>query len=758
MPARALALCALAMAGFVHAQNVGFTVEESTPHWEAPARPKPGAPNVVVVLLDDVGFGQASAFGGPIATPTLDRLSRDGVRYNRFHTTALCSPTRAALLTGRNHHAVGFGSVAEMASGFPGYNAVLPASAATVAEVLRTHGYSTAAFGKWHLLPDYETSPAGPFDRWPTGKGFDYFYGFLGGETNQYHPAVYRNTLSVTPPERPDYHFMADMADDASQWLRSQRALAPDRPFFLYFATGGTHSPHQAPQRWIDKYRGRFDAGWDRMREEVFQRQRRLGIVPENARLSPRPEGIPAWESLSGDQQRLYARMMEVFAGYLEYTDSEVGRLLDTLDALKVRDNTLVVYVVGDNGASGEGGIAGSVNSSRLYNGIAENPQRNLAMIDELGGPATSQNYPAGWAWAGNTPFKLVKTVASHLGGTRNGLVVSWPGHIKSTGGVRTQFHHVVDIAPTIFEAAGIAPPAEVAGVKQMPIDGISMAYSFDDAAAPDRRTTQYFEMFGNRAIYQDGWMASAFHGIVPWSLRSPHAFAADRWELYDLNNDFAQARDLAAANPAKLRAMQDRFIVEAANNQVFPLGEASPARMDPTLRPSLMADREHIVFTSRVTRLPEGSAPDLKKYSHRIVLDVVIDKAGEQGVLLAQGGRFGGFSLYLLDGKPHYTYNYLGEEYSTVHSPHALAPGKHQLEVQIDYTGDEATSPARVRLRVGGQADVTGNIPRTMRGRFYLDETFDIGEDTGTPVAGQYRAPFRFAGEINSAALHLQR
>ena len=752
-----LALCLCDGAGAQSAAHVGQTLADSSAHWELPPAPPAGAPNVLIVMLDDVGFGQAQSFGGPIATPTLQRLAESGLRYNTFHTTALCSPSRAALLTGRNHHSVGFGSVAEMASGFPGYSAVLPTSAATLPELLRSHGYSTAAFGKWHLLPDYETSPIGPFDRWPTGKGFEYFYGFLGGETNQWQPALYENTVAITPPTRPGYHFMSDMTDKAILWARTQHSLTPQRPFFMYFAPGATHSPHQAPRAWIDKYRGRFDNGWDQMRIEVFKRQQRLGIVPKNARLTPRPAGLPAWDSLSAAQKKVYARMMEVFAGYLEYADTEVGRLVDALHTLDEKNNTLIFYIVGDNGASGEGGVTGTVNTAYLYNGIPEDAKPETVDLDKLGGPASAENYPAAWAWAGDTPFPLVKTIASHLGGTRNGLVIDWPRGIRAHGEIRSQFHHIIDIAATVYEVAGIAPPTEFAGVRQQPLDGISMAYTFDDARAAGRRHTQYFEMFGNRALYHDGWLASAFHGITPWSLDSKHGYDQDNWELYDLRSDFSQANDLAQKYPAKLREMQALFQREAEKYQIYPLQEASSARLDPTLRPSLMGDRKKIIFTANMTRLPEGSAPNLKLFSHAITVDLNSEHTGNNGVLVAQGGRFGGFSLYLRGGYLYYTYNFLGEHRTTLHSPQPLPPGPVTVAVRVDYQGTGLNSTALVHLDVNQKPVAQGNIPRIIRGRFSLDETFDIGQDSGTAVADLYQAPFALTAAPDRVEITLQ-
>lgn len=737
--------------------KIGFTLSESTPHWSAPVRPRDGAPNVVIILLDDVGFGQAEAFGGLISTPALNRMAERGLRYNTFHTTSLCSPTRAALLTGRNHHAVGFGVVAEMASGFPGYSGILPESAAMLPAILRGAGYSTAAFGKWHLLPDYETSPVGPFDRWPTGRGFDYFYGFLGGETNHWHPVLYENTRRISAPEKPGYHLMSDMTDKAVDWVRTQHSLKPDQPFFLYFATGAVHSPHHAASEWIEKYRGQFDAGWDRMREQVIERQKRMGIIPADTHLTSRPAGLPAWDTLSAAEKELPARMMEAFAGYLEYADTEVGRLIDELDQLGIKDNTLIFYVVGDNGASTEGLISGSLNSAYMLNGVVESPDAASVPLEILGSEATAQNYPAAWAWAGNTPFQWMKTT-THLGGIRNGLVVDWPARIKEPGAIRSQFHHVIDIAPTIYEAAGIALPREFNGVKQQPMDGVSMLYTFNDADARDRRTTQYFEMFGNRAIYHEGWMATVYHGISPWNQGPRGPYDQDVWELYNLRKDFSQANDLAEKEPKMLRALQKKFDKEAVKYNVYPLQEASAERLDQTLRPSLMGDRQEVVFHSNRVNLPEGTAPNLKLYSHQISVDIDLGGDQSQGVLVAQGGRFGGFSLYLLGGRLYYTYNYLGKKQTTVSSPGPIPAGRSQLAVHFDYEPPGSDRAATLRLMIDGEVVARAALPNVIRGRFSLDETFDIGWDTATPVSELYQSPFESTVSIQRVRVSLDR
>jgi arylsulfatase len=745
--------------------------EAAAPHFTPMKTPPKDAPNVLLVLLDDVGFGQASTFGGPIQTPNLDKLARNGLRYNQFHTTALCSPTRAALLTGRNHHSVGAGVVVEFATGYDGYNSVIPNSAATVAEIVRQAGYNTSAFGKWHNTPEWETSAAGPFDRWPTSMGFEYFYGFLGGDTNQWEPALIENR---TPLERPrdkkDYHFTADMADKAIGWIKNQQSIA-NKPFFVYFAPGACHAPHHAPREWIDRYRGKFDQGWDKVRAETFERQKELGVIPASAKLTPRPTVLPAWDSLSADQKRLYARMQEVFAGFLSHTDYEVGRVIDAIDDLGQLDNTLVIYIVGDNGASAEGGLHGSINETRLFSNIAEDLQTNLKMIDELGGPNTYNHYPAGWAHAGCTPFQWVKQIASHFGGTRNPMVISWPKRIKRAGltastangttpadrGIRSQFHHVVDVAPTILEAAGISTPTMVNGVAQMPVDGVSMVYTFDHPEAKSRRTTQYFEMLGNRAIYHDGWVAAAFRGRLPWAfLLPPNTFDDVRWELYNIDKDFSEADDLAQQEPRKLRQLQDLFWAEAARNNVLPLDDRVIGRVDFSVRPGVTVGRTKFTYYPGTVRLPEMSAPAMKNRSYSIMAEAVIPKDGAEGVLLTQGGRFGGHGLFVQNGKLTYVYNLAGADVTTITSTEPLPAG--EVTLRYDFASDKgARGPGGTgRLFINGKLAGEGRIPRTVINRFSLDEGLDVGEDTGTPVCESYKTPFKFTGTLKRVTVEL--
>ncbi len=741
---------------------VGRTYKDSKPHFAPMVTPPKGAPNILLVMLDDVGFGQASTFGGPVQTPNLDKLARNGLRYNQFHTCALCSPTRAALLTGRNHHSVDTGVVVEFATGFDGYDCVLPKSAATVAEILKENGYNTSAFGKWHNTPEWETSTAGPFDRWPTSLGFEYFYGFLGGDTNQWEPALVENTRAIERPrEKKDYHFTSDIADQAIHWIRDQQSVA-GKPFFAYFAPGACHAPHHAPREWIDKYKGQFDQGWDKVREETFQRQKQLGVVPASAKLTPRPDCLPAWDSLSADQKRLYARMQEVYAGFLGHTDHEIGRVIDAIDQLGQLDNTLVIYIVGDNGASGEGGLHGSVNEARLFSAIPEDLKTNLKMIDELGGPKTYNHYPAGWAHAGCTPFQWVKQIASHFGGTRNPMVVSWPQRIPRAGGgtdsgLRSQFHHVIDVAPTILEAAGITPPDVVKGVPQKPIEGVSMVYTFAHPEEKSRRTTQYFEMLGNCAIYHDGWVAAAFRGRLPWSiLLPPNSINDVRWELYDIEKDFSQADDLAQQEPKKLAELQDLFWKEAAKHNVLPLDDRVAFRVDFATRPGVTVGRSKFTYYPGTVRLPEMSAPSLKGRSYRITADVVIPQGGAEGMLLTQGGRFGGHGLFVQNGKLVYVYNLAGAFVTTITSTEPVPPGEGNLCYEFSADSAQRGGGGTGRLFINGKNVGQARLARTVPNRFSLDEGMDVGEDTGTPVCESYATPFKFTGTLKRVTIEL--
>jgi arylsulfatase A-like enzyme len=710
------------------------------------------APNVVVVLIDDFGFGQASAFGGPIHMPTLERMAATGLRYNRFHTTSLCSPTRTALLTGRNHHVNNAGAIMELATGFPGNTGVRPNSVAPLAEILRLNGYSTAAFGKYHETAPWEVSVSGPFDRWPTHSGFDKFYGFIGGETNQWAPAIYDGVTRVEPPHDPNYHFTVDMTNQAIAWAQFQHALTPDKPFYMYFATGATHAPHHVPKEWIAKYKGQFDQGWDKLREETFERQLKMGIIPPGTKLTPRPAEIPAWDSLTADQKRLCARQMETFAGFAEHTDHEVGRLVDALEETGELDNTLFFYIAGDNGASAEGGPDGSYNEMLALNGIVSDVSSQLKHIDEWGGPMTFPHYAVGWAHAGDTPFQWTKQVASHFGGTRNPLVIRWPARIKNAHGeVRSQFAHVIDVAPTVLEAAGLPEPIMVDGAKQHPMDGISMVYTFDDPRAKDRHTTQYFEMFGNRAIYKDGWVAATRHSI-PWIMTKLPPFDQDKWELYHVDEDFSEANDLAGQNPAKLKELQAVFDQEAIKNHVYPLDDRRVERFNAELagRPDLIGDRRSLTLHEGMTGISENAFINVKGQSHSVTAELDIPAGGANGVIIAQAGRFGGWSLYMKGGRAHEVYNYGGLERYTVSSPAPLAPGRHTVRYEFVYDGGAPGSGGLSRLSVDGVKVGETRVEKTIPYAYSADEGVDVGMDNETPVTEDYKeGNNRFTGAI---------
>ncbi|MHC2797442.1 arylsulfatase A-like enzyme [Mesorhizobium jarvisii] len=745
--------------------KIGRTAKDSVPDFPKGVEAPKGAPNVLLILTDDVGFGASSTFGGPIPTPSFDRLAAEGLRYNDFNTTALCSPSRAALITGRNHHSCATGIVMEMATGYPGYNSLMPKSCATIARVLEGNGYSTAWFGKNHNVPDWQTSQAGPFDLWPTGLGFQYFYGFLGGDTDQWHPALFENTRPVLEPEHGDHNYILDhdLADHTINWMREQKAVAPQKPFFAYYAPGSAHAPHQAPKDWIAKFKGKFDQGWDKQREETLERQKKLGIVPANTKLTPRPSEIPAWDSLSSDQKRLYAHMMEVYAAALAYCDDQVGRVLNAVDDLGERDNTLVIFVQGDNGASAEGSLQGTTNEiSRMLNGVTEDMPYLMSMIDKLGGPETFNHYPVGWAHAMNTPFQWTKQVASHFGGVRNGMVISWPKRIKHKGEVRTQFTHLIDVMPTILEAAGIQLPDEIDGAKQKPIEGTSMVYTFDDAQAKERHTTQYFELVGNRGVYSDGWMASTTPLRLPWITAAGVAPSPDdfKWELYHVAEDFSQANNVASKNREKLKQLQAAFDREAKKYNVYPLDSSFASRADPSIRPSLTRGRTEFTYYPGMVRIPEATAPDIKNKSYSITADVEIPTEGVSGVLVTQAGRFAGWGLLVLDGKPvfvHALSNQAQHKYR-VASDQKLSPGKHTITFDFKYDGGGIGKGGTGILSVDGASVAKGRIDRTVGVRFSADETFDIGMDTGTPVIEDYadKMPFKFTGTIEKVSVRL--
>ncbi|HEU4929002.1 MAG TPA: sulfatase-like hydrolase/transferase [Candidatus Krumholzibacteria bacterium] len=697
------------------------------------------APNVVIVLLDDIGFGATSTFGGPISMPTFDRLASGGLRYNRFHTTALCSPTRTALLTGRNHHINNAGAIMELATAFPGNTGVRPNSVAPLAKILRHNGYSTAAFGKYHETAPWEATVSGPYDRWPTGSGFDKFYGFLGGETNQWSPALIDGVARVEVPDDPDYHLTTDLANQAVAWIGFQQAMTPDKPFYVYFATGATHAPHHVSKEWIAKYKGRFDQGWDALRDETFARQLEMGIVPANTKLTPRPAEIPAWDSLGEDEKRLYRRQMETFAGFAEHTDHEVGRLVQALEDMGELDNTIFFYIAGDNGSSAEGGPAGSYNEILALNGIVSDVSSQMEHIDEWGGPSTFPHFAVGWAHATNTPFQWTKQVASHFGGTRNGMVIHWPARIQNTHGeIRAQFHHVIDIAPTVLEAAGLPEPTMVEGVKQYPMDGVSMVYTFDDAAATERRTTQYFEMFGNRAIYQNGWVACTRHSI-PWLMVENPPFDQDVWELYNIAEDFSQANDLASTNPEKLNELKAVFDQEAIKNHVYPMDDRRSERFDAAVagRPDIMGTRTSLTVYEGMTGMHEYGFINTKGRSFMVTAEVDVPRGGANGVILAQSGRFGGWSLYMKNGRVHGVYNFGGLEQTKASAAQALSPGTHTVVYDFVYDGGKPGSAGTIKLSVDGQPAGEARVPRTMP--FLYGEAADVGADHETPVSEDY-------------------
>ncbi len=714
-----------------------FDARNATPPPRFEVKAPANAPNVLIVLIDDMGFGQSSAFGGPIHMPTVERLANAGLRYNEFHTTALCSPTRACLLSGRNHHMNNFGSIAETATAFPGQTGQRPNSVAPVAEMLRLNGYSTAAFGKSHETAAWEVSPSGPTDRWPTRSGFDKFYGFIGGETNQWAPLLYDGMTQVEPSKDPKYHFMTDMTDQAIAWTGYQKSLTPDKPFFIYFAPGATHAPHHVPKEWIAKYKGKFDQGWDALREETLARQIKLGVVPAGTKLAPKPEAIKDWATLDPDEKKLFARQMEVFAGFGEYADTEIGRLIQAIEATGQLDNTLIFYIVGDNGASAEGGMSGLFNEMTYFNGVNETVQDILKHYDELGGPTTYPHYAAGWAVAGDTPFTWTKQIASSYGGTRNGMVIHWPKGITAKGELRSQWHHVIDIAPTILEAAGLPEPKSVNGTPQTPIEGVSLAYTFADPKTPSRHTTQYFEIFGNRAIYQDGWLAGTVHRAA-WEFKPRTTLENDKWELYDTRSDFSLANDLAANNPDKLKEMQDLFLNEAVKYQVLPLDDRTLERLNAALvgRPDLMAGRTSLTVYQGMIGISENVFINVKNRSHTITAEVEIPKNGANGVILAQAGRFGGWSLYLKDGRPTYTYNWLGLQRYTVAAKQALPAGKATIRFEFAYDGGGVGKGGVGTLFVNGKNVATSRIERTQCCAFSADEGADVGADEGTPVA----------------------
>jgi len=729
-----------------------------------PSHLRKDAPNVLIILMDDVGFGQASTFGGEVNTPTLSKLADQGISYNTFHTTAICSPTRAALLTGRNHQRVGNGTIAERAVDWDGYSGVIPKSSATMAEVMRHYGYNTAAIGKWHNTPADQTTSMGPFDRWPTGHGFDYFYGFLAGETSQWEPRLVENTNQIEPPQDERYHLSEDLAQRGIDWLRRHQAFASDKPFFLYWAPGAGHGPHQIFKEWADKYKGKFDNGWDAYRERVFARQKQLGWIPADTKLTPRAISMPSWDSIPEAQRPFQRRLMEIFAGFVEHVDVQAGRMVDELERLGIRDNTIVIYIFGDNGASAEG-QNGTISELLAQNGIPNTVEQQLSALDGIGGlgalgsPKTDSMYHAGWAWAGNTPFQHTKLIASHFGGTRNPMVISWPKGIKPDKTPRPQFHHVNDIAPTIYEVVGIKPPKVVDGVAQDPIDGVSLAYTFSDPKAPTRKKVQYFDNNGSRAIYQDGWLAATFGPLVPWLPGAPGLTqwdsAKDKWELYQVSEDFSEANDLAAKEPQRLASLQKTFDEQAKANKVYPLGAGIWLRLHPEDR--IKSPYTSWRFDATTTRMPEFTAPGVGRESNTVTIDAEFDE-NASGVLYALGGAGGGVSLYMDKGHLAYEYNMMIIERYIARSASKVARGRHRIEVTTRLENAKPLAAAEVVLKLDGQEVARTMVKRTVPAAFSASETFDVGVDLGSTVSLDYfdRRPFRFDGKIERVEVKL--
>jgi arylsulfatase A-like enzyme len=752
--------------------EIGLQASQSKPYWPAQVVPPKGAPNVLLIMTDDQGYGVSGTFGGVIPTPALDRIARMGLRYTQFHSTALCSPTRAALITGRNHHSVGFGIISEQSTGYPGYDSVIGPENATVGTILQQNGYATSWFGKNHNTPSYQYSAAGPFDQWPSGMGFGYFYGFLGGESDQWTPYLFQNTTQIFPwIGKPGYNLTTDMADEAIAHIQRLNAAAPDKPFFVYYVPGGSHSPHQPTKEWIDKYKGKFDMGWNELREQIFANQKRLGVIPTSTQLTPWPDDLKKWDALSADEKKLFARQAEVFAAYVAYTDHEIGRVIQAVDDLRKLDNTLIIYISGDNGTSAEGTTVGTPNQMTAYNGILDLPiAEQMKAYDAWGNDLTYPHMSVAWSWAFDTPFKWTKQVASHFGGTRQGMTIAWPNRIKDAGGIRTQFHHMIDIVPTILEATGIPAPVMVNGIAQKPIEGVSMAYTFDkaNANAPSTRTTQYFEMFGNRAIYHDGWIAATTPPAPPWLLgtaKLPEDIVNGyKWELYNLKEDYSEYNDLAAKRPDKLRELQELFMVEATKYNVFPLDNSVLPRIVAP-RPSATAGRNVFTYSSVMSGLPPSDAPSILNRSYTITAEVEIPEGralglsaqGAEGMLVTMGGRFGGYGLYLLKGKPLFVYNMLDLKRFRWEGQEALSPGKHTIAFDFQYDGPGFGKGGTGVLRVDNNEVAKQTIPHTIPFIVTVEETFDVGVDSRTGVDdGDYKPPFPFNGKLNKVTFNL--
>ncbi|MCX7098977.1 MAG: arylsulfatase [Methylococcales bacterium] len=738
--------------------TMGLRPKESMPSFPSKVAAPAGAPNVVLVLMDDVGFGATSTFGGPIPTPTIQKLADNGLSYSRFHTTAVCSPTRAALITGRNHHSAHTGAVTEMATGFPGYDTLLGKDMATIGAILTLNGYNTAWFGKNHNVADWESSQAGPFDRWPTGLGFEKFYGFIGGVANNWRPALFDGTTPIEPYlGKPDYNLDFDLADQAISWIQMQKTVAPDKPFFVYYATAAGHAPQQATPEWIAKFKGHFDQGWDKVREETFARQKKMGVIPTYAKLTPRPKEMPSWDSRSAQEKKIYAAEMELAAAHVAQADYNLGRVLKGIDDMGQADNTLVIFIIGDNGGSGEGSLQGVFNDLNIVSQSQETLDYLESRMPDFGTWKSSNLYAVPWGWAMNTPFQWTKQVASHFGGTRNGMVVSWPKGIKAHGELRTQFHHVIDIVPTILEAAQLPQPAVVSGVTQQPIEGISMVYTFDDAKAPDRKKTQYFEIFGNSGLYHDGWFASTTPTRLPWSgVGNDMDVLTTKWELYNIDKDFSQADDLAQQMPDKLREMQVRFYAEAAKYNALPIQTSAAERFGEGIRPSLTGDRKSFTYRAGMKRIPEGASPNIKNRSWKLTADVDL-KGGESGVIATQGGLFGGWALYFEQGKPVFSYTFADGSNYRIASKDAVPAGKHTVFMDFAYDGGGMGKPGTATVRVDKAEVAKGRVEKTTPFRFSTEETLDFGEDTGTPVDMSYDVPSRFTGNLGKIVINLK-
>jgi arylsulfatase A-like enzyme len=737
---------------------------DSKPYWPPTVVPPKGAPNVLLIMTDDQGYGVYSTFGGVIPTPAMDRIAKAGLRYTQFHSTALCSPTRAALITGRNHHSSGFGVISEQATGYPGYDSIITKDKATTGEILKENGYATSWFGKNHNTPTYLYSLAGPFDQWPSGMGFEYFYGFMGGETNQWTPYLFRDHTAIFPwIGKPGYNLITDMADEAIKYLTELNAAAPEKPFFLYYVPGGTHAPHHPTPEWIKKISDMhlFDKGWNDLRETIFANQKKLGVIPPNTELTPWPDLLPKWDTLNATQKKVYAHQAEIFGAYVAYTDHEIGRVIQAVEDLGKLDNTLIIYISGDNGTSAEGSAIGTTFDLAAIQGIDMPVDAQLKFYDVLGSDLTTPHMSVAWSWAFDTPFKWTKQVASYFGGTRQGIAISWPGHIKDLGGIRSQFHHIIDIVPTILEVTGIQPPATVNGIAQKPIEGVSMAYTFDssNANAPSKRDTQYFEMFGNRALYNDGWIATTVPPQPPWlmgTVKMPDVLTGYKWELYNLADDFSETNDLAAKNPDKLKELQGLFMDEAKKYQVLPLDNSILERILAP-RPSAVAGRTEFIYSSEVSGLPDGNAPNLLSRSYSIAAEVEIPKGGAEGMLNTLGGHFGGYGLYLLKGKPVFTYNLLALERFRWEGPQALTPGKHTILFDFKYDGPGMAKGGTGVLSVDGKEVANKKIPHTIPALMTIDESFDVGVDTRTGVDDKdYKLPFRFTGKLDKLTIKL--